>query len=63
MNLLTRSERLGLLLNILGDDAMTLARTGLQGDALAELEHAWRNAVGLDARWVGHNNVCTSGVC
>ena len=28
-----------------------------------ELEHAWRNAVGLDARWVGHNNVCTSGVC
>ena len=28
-----------------------------------ELGHAWRNAVGLDARWVGHNNVCTSGVC
>jgi hypothetical protein len=28
-----------------------------------ELGHAWRNAVGLDARWVGHNNVCTSGTC
>ena len=28
-----------------------------------ELAHAWRNAVGLDARWVGHNNVCTSGTC
>ena len=28
-----------------------------------ELDHAWRNAVGLDARWVGHNNVCTSGTC
>ncbi len=43
MNLLTRTERLGLLLNILGDDAITLARTGLQGDALEELEHAWRD--------------------
>jgi hypothetical protein len=28
-----------------------------------ELDHAWRNAVGLDARWAGHNNVCTAGVC
>ncbi|MDG5466822.1 hypothetical protein P9J64_00645 [Deltaproteobacteria bacterium IMCC39524] len=28
-----------------------------------ELAHAWRNAVGLDVRWVGHNNVCTSGAC
>jgi len=28
-----------------------------------ELDHAWRNAVGLDARWAGHNNVCTSGTC
>jgi len=28
-----------------------------------ELVHAWRNAVGLDARWVGHNNVCTAGTC
>ncbi len=28
-----------------------------------ELDHAWRNAVGLDARWVGHHNICTSGTC
>lgn len=28
-----------------------------------ELDHAWRNAVGLDARWAGHNNVCTAGTC
>ena len=28
-----------------------------------ELDHAWRNAVGLDARWAGHENHCTAGTC
>ena len=28
-----------------------------------ELEHAWRNAVGLDALWAGHPVHCPSGTC
>lgn len=28
-----------------------------------ELEHAWRNAVGLDALWAGHGVHCVAGVC
>ncbi len=40
MNMLTRSERLALLLNLLGDEATSLARSGLQGEPLEELETA-----------------------
>ena len=28
-----------------------------------EMEHAWRNAVGLDALWAGHTNHCTGAYC
>ena len=40
MTMLTRPERLALLLNLLGEDAKQLARTGLQGESLEELETA-----------------------
>ena len=40
MNMLTRSERLALLLNLLGEEATSLARSGLQGEPLEELETA-----------------------
>lgn len=38
--MLTRSERLALLLNLLGDEAKTLARAGLKGQSLDDLESA-----------------------
>ena len=40
MTILTRTERLALLVNLMGDDAAALARTGLSGDSLEELESA-----------------------
>ncbi len=40
MTMLTRSERLALLLNLLGEDATALARSGLHGESLDELETA-----------------------
>ncbi|NNE01508.1 MAG: hypothetical protein HKN47_29705 [Pirellulaceae bacterium] len=43
MNMLTRSERLALLLNLLGDEATEIARTGMQGGAREELEAAIRD--------------------
>ncbi|MFN3191428.1 MAG: FliG C-terminal domain-containing protein [Aureliella sp.] len=38
--MLTRPERLALLLNILGDEATEMAKSGLTGDALSDLEAA-----------------------
>lgn len=40
MAILTRSEKLALLVNLIGDEAESLARSGLSGDALADLEAA-----------------------
>ncbi|TWU02173.1 FliG C-terminal domain-containing protein [Stieleria varia] len=40
MTMLTRSERLALLVNLLGDEAAASAKAGLSGDALANLENA-----------------------
>jgi flagellar motor switch protein FliG len=42
-SVLTRPERLALLLNILGDEATEMAKTGLTGDALSDLEDAIRD--------------------
>ncbi|MEO1526414.1 MAG: FliG C-terminal domain-containing protein [Planctomycetota bacterium] len=41
--MLTRTERLALLLNILGDDAATMAREGLKGEQLDDLEAALKD--------------------
>ena len=43
MAVLTRSERLALLLNLLGDDAASLVRSGLQGEKLEEVESALKD--------------------
>ena len=40
---MNRTERLALLLNLLGDDASTLARANLEGEALASLEQALKD--------------------
>ncbi|MCA9136747.1 MAG: hypothetical protein KDB00_08310 [Planctomycetales bacterium] len=41
--MLTRSERLALLLHLMGEDATQMAREGLSGDALEELEQALKD--------------------
>ena len=40
MTILTRSERLALLVNLLGEDSAGLARSGLSGQRLEEFESA-----------------------
>ena len=50
-------------INALSEICVSLKSDDPERTLQHELGHAWRNAMGLDARWVGHNNVCTSGTC